>query len=120
MGLESIFLSNPDGVGTTRRMVCFEQGLHCMLVIQTGLLMYLFHEHQVEPLGGKAYESLKEFIGEQEDGALADMVRDERKARRRGGAPPNPTFAFFEDLMKKEQDDRNSGEVHWVLRDCCA
>lgn len=70
------------------------------------------------PLQGKTYESLKDFIHEQEDEAFAEMVKAVRKARRSGrDAPDNSRFVFFENVMEKYQEDLGSGEVVWVLKD---
>lgn len=70
----------------------------------------------MESLRARAYESLKEFIYEQEDAAFAEMVKDMRKARRKDNPPPDTSwFIFFKDVMKMVQEDQGSGEVQWVL-----
>lgn len=69
------------------------------------------------PLQDKAYESRQDFIRQQEDEAFAEMVKAVRKARRRGGDPPDISrFIFFETVMQRDQEDVGSGDVSWVLR----
>lgn len=69
------------------------------------------------PLQSKAYDALKDVVHEQEDEALAEMVKAVRKARRKGSDPPDTSrFLFFETVMQKDQEDVGSGEVKWVLK----
>lgn len=81
------------------------------------IVVRLGRKPQIEPLRARAYESLKDFIYDQEDAAFAEMVKDMRKTRRKDIPPPDTTwFIFFKDVMERVQEDRASGEAHWVLR----
>lgn len=71
----------------------------------------------MKPLEGKAYDTLMEFIHDQEDEAFAEMAKAIRKARRARRDPPDDSrFVFFKSQMKKEQENVGSGEVKWVLK----
>lgn len=75
----------------------------------------------MKPLEGRAYESLREFIHEQEAEALADMVKAVGNTRRSGGDPPHTSrFVFFTNVMEKVKDDMGSEEVKWVFSDIMA